>query len=87
MKFDSKTIYFGVVFFKASLNIYVCFYIEFKVVYIFNFFLFLKLYVFVGCIKNNYIDVYLFDKDVLRFVKRSFFFFVNIVILFVMRFF
>lgn len=30
MKFDSKMIYFGVVFFKVSLNIYVCFYIEFK---------------------------------------------------------
>lgn len=57
--------------------------LKIQVVYIFNFFLFLKLYVFVGCIKNNFIDVYLFDKDVLSFVKRSFFFFVNIVILFV----
>lgn len=49
--------------------------LKIQVVYIFNFFLFLKLYVFVGCIKNNYIDVYLFDKDVLSFVKRSIVFF------------
>lgn len=46
-----------------------------------------KLYVLAGCIKNNYTDVYSFDKDVLSLAKRPSFILVNTVISFAMRFF
>lgn len=49
-----------------------------QVAYTFNSSLLSKLYVLAGCIKNNYTDVYSFDKDVLL---------VNTVISFAMRFF
>lgn len=87
MKSDSKTTHFGVAFPKASPNIYVCSHIEFKVAYTFNSSLLSKLYVLAGCIKNNYTDVYSFDKDVLSLAKRPSLFLVNTVISFAMRFF
>lgn len=46
-----------------------------QVAYTFNSSLLSKLYVLAGCIKNNYTDVYSFDKDVLSLAKRSTVFF------------
>lgn len=57
-----------------------------QVAYTFNSSLLSKLYVLAG-FKNNYTDVYSFDKDVLRLAKRPSFFLVNTVISFAMRFF
>lgn len=57
-----------------------------QVAYTFNSLL-SKLYVLAGCIKNNYTDVYSFDKDVLSLAKRPSFILVNTVISFAMRFF
>lgn len=90
MKSDSKTTHFGVAFPKVSPSIYVCSHIEFKDsggIHIQFFFTFKTTYVLAGCIKNNYTDVYSFDKDVLRLAKRPSFFLVNTVISFAMRFF
>lgn len=44
-----------------------------QVAYTFNSSLLSKLYVLAGCIKNNYTDVYSFDKDVLRLAKDRLF--------------
>lgn len=89
MKSDSKTTHFGVAFPKVS-QIFMSALIsnlKTQVAYTFNSSLRSKPYVLAGCIKNNYTDVYSFDKDVLSLAKRPSFILVNTVISFAMRFF